>query len=245
MFMKSTLFGRNLGSIQKLENIVRKLKWDLRYYLLDAKLRNIIKEVIDRKLTYLRKSKLIALAALAKAHENNHIPGIIIEAGCALGGSSIVLAAAKNRKRKFMIYDVFDVIPAPSHKDGYDAHNRYETIVSGNSEGLDGDVYYGYQANLYSKVKSNLCYFKYNPEENTIDLIKGLVQDTLEVNQSVSLAHIDVDWYEPVMVCLERIVPKLSLGGCIVIDEYFSESRYCLKYKFDPSAGSLVITRIM
>ena len=53
-----------------------------------------------------------------------------------------------------------------------------------------------------------------------VELIKGLVQDTMHLDQPVALAHIDVDWYEPVKVCLERITPNLAVGGSIILDDY-------------------------
>jgi asparagine synthase (glutamine-hydrolysing) len=70
----------------------------------------------------------------------------------------------------------------------------------------------------------------------------------------VSLARIDVDWYEPVMFSLKRIVPKLSVGGAIVVDDYndWSGARkavdeyFCQRsgmYRFDSSTGSLVIRK--
>ena len=42
----------------------------------------------------------------------------------------------------------------------------------------------------------------------------------MTIDAPVAFAHIDVDWYEPVKVSLERIFPYLSAGGCIVLDDY-------------------------
>ena len=42
--------------------------------------------------------------------------------------------------------------------------------------------------------------------------------------QDVALAHVDGDWYESVMTCLERIAPYLVPEGRIVIDDYDSWS---------------------
>ncbi len=58
------------------------------------------------------------------------------------------------------------------------------------------------------------------PEDINVHLIKGLFEDTLICKQPVALAHIDCDWYDSVMVCLERIVPMLTPGGVLVIDDY-------------------------
>ena len=59
-----------------------------------------------------------------------------------------------------------------------------------------------------------------SPREANITFIKGLFEDTLICKQPVALAHIDCDWYDSVMVCLERIVPMMVKGGILVIDDY-------------------------
>ena len=48
-----------------------------------------------------------------------------------------------------------------------------------------------------------------------------MFQDTITGDEPVALAHIDGDWYESVRTCLERIGPRLSPGGVMVIDDYF------------------------
>ena len=84
--------------------------------------------------------------------------------------------------------------------------------------------------------------------------MKGLVQDTLQVETLVCLAHIDVDWYDPVMTCLTRIEPKLSIGGSIVLVDYYDWS-FCYqatddfsdkkeRFYFDSTPGSLVVTKL-
>jgi asparagine synthase (glutamine-hydrolysing) len=135
------------------------------------------------------------------------------------------------------------MIPPPSEKDDIDVHNRYKQIKSGKSEGLDGNKYYGYEDNLLGKIINN---FKLNgiiPEDNNIHFKKGLYQYTMNIQTKVSMAHIDCDWYESVITCLEQIVPHMISGGVIIIDDYycwsgcrtavdkyFSDKKY--KYKF-------------
>ena len=60
----------------------------------------------------------------------------------------------------------------------------------------------------------------YPIELNNVSLIAGKVQDTLEIDGPVAVAHIDVDWYEPVNACLERIIPALSSHGSVVMRAY-------------------------
>ena len=112
------------------------------------------------------------------------------------------------------------MIPPPSAVDGADIQARYATIVSGESKGIGGDRYYGYADNLRDKVADTLRSFGLDLQEDRIELVEGLFQDTLQVDGPVALAHIDADWYDSVRTCLERIEPHLSPGGVLVIDDY-------------------------
>lgn len=187
--------------------------------------------------------------------ERAQLRGIFIEAGCALGGTSILIASLKNPDRPLFVYDVFGMIPAPTEHDPPDVHKRYETIISGSSVGLGGNKYYGYEPNLYNLVKRNFVNFGVDPERRSVFLIKGAVQDTLKVEKPVAFAHIDVDWYDPVKICLERIFPNLVSGGCIVIDDYLdwggckkATDEYLTtvqgQFVLDNSAGSLKIEKL-
>ena len=60
--------------------------------------------------------------------------------------------------------------------------------------------------------------------ENNVELVKGLFQDTIDLDEPVAFAHLDGDWYESTMVCLERIAPLLVPGGRIVLDDYHAWS---------------------
>lgn len=181
----------------------------------------VIQHVKDNKLTYLTTEKLECISSTCQEVEEKQIPGLFIEAGCALGGSAILIAAAKARERKFKIYDVFGMIPAPSGHDTPDVHARYEVIRSGQSQGIDGDTYYGYMSDLRMVVERNLKNYGIDLPSNNISLIEGLLQDTMHFGEPVAFAHVDVDWYEPVMTALERIAPRLSIGGSVIVDDYY------------------------
>ena len=60
--------------------------------------------------------------------------------------------------------------------------------------------------------------------EHNVELIQGLFEDTIELDEPVALAHLDGDWYESTMTCLERIAPLLVPGGRIVLDDYYAWS---------------------
>jgi asparagine synthase (glutamine-hydrolysing) len=199
--------------------------------------------------------KLASLLSTCRVIEEANLPGIFLEAGCALGGSAILIATIKNFERPLFIYDVFGMIPPPTKEDTQDVHDRYRTILEGKSIGIGGDKYYGYQENLYDLVQSNLKSFGINCEGQSVSLVKGFVQDTMKIDQSVAFAHVDVDWYEPVITCLKRVFPNLVVGGSIIFDDYHdwggcrkATDEYLREvigqFVLDDTAGSMKITRV-
>jgi len=181
----------------------------------------IVRRVKNQRLTYLSLGALNDLFEAAAAADEEGRPGVFVEAGCALGGSAIVLAKAKLPARRLLVYDVFGMIPEPSSADGEDVHERYRTITAGEAAGLGGDTYYGYEPDLKAKVREHFERFRLPLDANSIELVQGLFENTIIGDEPVALAHIDGDWYESVHTCLERLAPRLVPGGVMVIDDYF------------------------
>ena len=77
----------------------------------------------------------------------------------------------------------------------------------------------------------------------------------MTIKQPVAFAHIDVDWYDPVKTCLERIFPNLIVGGSLILDDYHDWGG-CRKavdtylqtvngeFRLNDSAGSLQIIKL-
>jgi O-methyltransferase len=175
-------------------------------------------EVRRRRLTYLSPPRLHMIERCAKALRRGGVDGDFVECGIALGGSAVLLASLAP-DRAFHGYDVFGMIPPPSENDPPEVHERYATIRSGASEGIGGDVYYGYREDLYEHVRRTFAEFGM-PIGERVHLHKGLFQDTLHPGAPIAFAHIDSDWYEPVQTCLARIEPWLAPGGRIVLDDF-------------------------
>jgi hypothetical protein len=217
--------------------------------------RELISRIRSRKLTYLTEERLASILGACRSIEGANLPGVFLEAGCALGGSAILIASSKRADRPLLIYDVVGMIPPPTEEDTPEVYDRYRTIADGKSRGIGGDKYYGYQDDLYGAVQSNLKEFGINLEEQSVSLIKGLVQDTMQLDQPVAFAHIDVDWYAPVMAPLSRVFPNLVVGGSIILDDYHdwggckkATDEYLAtvagQYSLDDSAGSMKVTRV-
>lgn len=199
---------------------VRKKLYPLSILIKDFNKFQIIYKVKSQHLSYKSFEQLSELFDIIRDFELNMVDGEFLEAGCALGGSAIVITAAKSMGRRFTLYDTFEMIPPPSNQDGQDVHERYEAIISGQAIGINGDVYYGYRENLLDTVKASFVKLQLPVDSNNVQLKRGLFEDTLNINTSIAMAHLDCDWYESVMICLERIVPCLVVGGVLIIDDY-------------------------
>jgi len=203
-----------------MKSVIKLIISKIKNYLKHIDTPNSVKYVKDKNLTYLETSALKDIYDRVIELEEKEINGVIIEAGCALGGSAIVISDAKKSSRCLKLYDTFDEIPAPGDEDGEDVHERYETIKSGEAEGIGDEEYYGYKKDLLRDVKINFEESGNSIEKNNIEMKKGLFKNTLHIDGKIAFAHIDCDWYESVMVCLERIVPNMSEGAYIIIDDY-------------------------
>lgn len=191
---------------------------------ISSDIEQVIDGVRESRLTYLRPKHLRDLAAAVVETERAGRPGILIEAGTALGGSAIVMARAKAHERKLLVFDAFETIPPPSDKDGSDVHERYAKIAAGKAKGIADDTYYGYRGDLLPEVTASFKRFDVSVETSNVELIKGYFSDTIHLSGPVALAHLDGDWYESTMTCLERIAPHLVPGGRLIIDDYFKWS---------------------
>jgi asparagine synthase (glutamine-hydrolysing) len=184
------------------------------------RLPRVIREVKKQGLTYLTDANLNDLYDRVVELERASTPGIFLEAGCAAGGSAIVLATAKAKARPLYVYDVFGMIPPPTARDGVDVHERYEVIKNGQSTGIKGQKYYGYETDLLAKVKDNFRRLGVPAEDHQVQFVQGRYEDTMKIDQPVALAHIDCDWFQSVLTCLTQIVPQLVSGGVLIIDDY-------------------------
>src|SRR3954462_6420114 len=158
-------------------------------YDLPEEVETAIAQVRKEHLTYLKPDNLRELAGSVLDLEKQGLDGMVIEAGTARGGSAIVMAAAKAPERPMKVYDVFGMIPPPSDHDGVDVHDRYEKITSGEARGPGGETYYGYRDDLYAEVEASFSRLGVPTTERNVDLVKGLFEDTIELDEPVALAH--------------------------------------------------------
>jgi len=137
----------------------------------------------------------------------NSIPGEFVECGVAKGGSAALVGLTllqMRAKRDLWLFDTFAGLPKPS-KDDPD----YEIA----------DLYTGTCFASQEEVRASLQSLGVTAD---IHFVPGLFQDTVQgaAIQSISLLHLDGDWYESVKTCLHGLYDKVSPGGVIQFDDY-------------------------
>lgn len=180
------------------------------------------RKVKRRHLTYLSDAKFLSLRQVIRDISRKGLAGDFVEFGVALGGSAVYLASEGYSERRFQGYDVFGMIPEPGEQDDEKSKARYRVIQSGQSKGLGGEVYYGYQENLFDRVCETFRAFGMPVDGSKVALHRGLFENTVRFSSddAVALAHVDCDWYDPVKLCLERTLEVLRPGGFIILDDY-------------------------
>lgn len=184
--------------------------------------RALSKAIREQKITFVSRKKLRRLAQAIFTARSAVTQGIYLEAGVALGGTAVMIARLKPNTAALELYDVFGMIPPPTDKDEPDAVARYDVIASGQAKGIDGDVYYGYLPDVKQTVIDNLGRFGVNPQRDNVRLVEGVFEETLKPQDAVTFAHIDCDWYDSVVTCIDRIWPRLAKGGVMLFDDYRS-----------------------
>ena len=72
-------------------NSARKIVYVVRRRLLPFTIPRLIREVRKQGITYLGEDALLDLRRQVRRVEEENVEGVLIEAGCALGGSAVVI----------------------------------------------------------------------------------------------------------------------------------------------------------
>ncbi len=148
-------------------------------------------------------------ACLKDILENN-IPGDLIETGVWRGGTTIlmraILKAYNDETRHVWVADSFAGLPPPNRR-------KYPKDIDLSS--------FSILAVPLEQVQAN--FQKYGLLDNQVIFLRGLFKDTLPSApiQQLALLRLDGDMYESTMDALVNLYPKLSVGGYIIIDDYW------------------------
>lgn len=143
----------------------------------------------------------------------HNIEGCIVECGVWRGGMSAAISEVMGL-RQYYLFDSFEGLPEAKEIDG-EAAIKWQSDKEGPlyHDNCKAEIDYATQAMADSGAKN-------------YQLIKGWFSDTLPEfslnNEKIAILRLDGDWYESTMECLTFLYPKVSKGGIIILDDYYS-----------------------
>lgn len=140
------------------------------------------------------------------------IPGDLIETGVWRGGATIfmrgILKAYGVTDRTVWVADSFEGVPAPScpEDEGFVIDARVLPVLAVGIE----------------EVKE--LFARYDLLDDNVGFIKGWFRDTLHSApvDKLAILRLDGDLYESTMDALNPLYQKVSKGGFVIVDDYYS-----------------------
>lgn len=143
------------------------------------------------------------------------VPGAIVECGVFKGVSLSRFSMFReifgnSYSKKIIGFDTFDQFPETSF--AADKKNRNKFINDAGSESIS--------KNQLMNVLS------YKRTDQNVELIEGNILETLpsylkdHPELKISLLNLDTDIYEPAVVILKELFPRIVSGGVLILDDY-------------------------
>lgn len=149
----------------------------------------------------------LALLRAEARRQAFHAEGDFIEMGVYRGGTALLLAEALRQwhpRGRLDLLDSWQGMPKPTFEDG--AALIGEGFFADASEAAVRQL-------LQAHGLLDLCTTHAGWFEDTLPALRG----------PFSFAHVDCDYYAPVLFCLRHLLPRMTARGTIVIDDYGSE----------------------
>ena len=157
--------------------------------------------------------RMLNIQALATSVIVNHVPGDFIETGVWRGGSCIfmraILKAFEVTDRVVWVADSFQGIPPP------------------NTALYPDDASFGNPQDAeelkVSRQQVQANFQRYGLLDDQVKFIEGWFSDTLPNApiEQLAILRLDGDLYESTIVALDSLYDKLSVGGFVIVDDYF------------------------
>ena len=149
------------------------------------------------------------LTELQKVLEDG-IEGSVVELGCYIGTTSLFirrLLDAVGQDREFHVYDSFEGLPP---KSTWDASVTGEAFTAGE---------------LAVSKKQFIRQFQYAGLKLPV-MHKGWFRDLTptDIPEKIACAFLDGDFYESIRDSLRLVLPRMSQGGVIIVDDYAREA---------------------
>jgi O-methyltransferase len=138
------------------------------------------------------------------------VDGDLVECGTWRGGMSAAMAWAVPGRRS-VLFDSFEGLPDAKLIDGPSA-------VHWSREVRDRDNCRAEEAWAVQAME--------RAGQLDFEVVKGWFENTVpawaEQKRPIAVLRLDGDWYESTILCLEHLWPLVSIGGVVIIDDYYT-----------------------
>jgi O-methyltransferase len=173
-----------------------------------------------RTYTMTSAERIIALCDAVRYVSRYRIPGDIVECGVWRGGS--MLAAARtlvecnDTERILWLYDTYSGMSEPEEVDRRVSDGVPANDLLAASE-RSADVW---GISPLDEVRQTLAQCAYPAER--MQFVVGKVEDTIPARapETIALLRLDTDWYGSTRHELLHLLPRVSPGGVLIIDDY-------------------------
>lgn len=168
-------------------------------------------------LTMVRRAGLEFAMNISVEMVDRGIEGDIVECGVWRGGCSIAMAIAQrfafgSVRKRVHLFDSFQGLPKASIKDGPKAAAWQADTAS--------PLYFD---NCKASVRQLRRALNRHGIERDCTIWEGMFDDTLRsFKEPIALLRLDCDWYYSMLTCLNYLMPRVSVGGIVIIDDYYA-----------------------
>jgi O-methyltransferase len=182
--------------------------------------REIVKYVMSENLTMVSLERLISTVMACKHALDQDVEGDFVECGVWRGGNA--LAAAEIFKlyksnKSVWLFDTFKGMTSPTDEDVSSSNGKKAM-----SKFL-ADQKESHNEWCYASIEDVRRNFANRGLMSNIFFVEGDVCKTLQMQMlpiKICVLRLDTDWYESTKKELEIFYPKLSINGCLIIDDY-------------------------
>jgi hypothetical protein len=145
-------------------------------------------------------------------HRYRDVEGDFVECGVWRGGMSAAIAEVLGKDRTVHLFDSFEGLPPAREIDGAAAINWQRATESpsyfDNCRAEESFAREAMAMAAHPKFTINRGWF-----ENTVPHF---------ASSKIGILRLDGDWYESIFTCLVHLFPKVSIGGIVVLDDYYT-----------------------
>ncbi len=199
-----------------------------------------------RNYTMTSLERVAALCEAVRYVSRHGLPGDLVECGVWRGGS--MLAAARtlleqgDAERTLWLYDTFSGMSEPTAVDVRDTDGAPAALLLASHERTT-DLW---AVSPLDEVRRVMALCEYPAER--VRYVQGKVEDTIPADapEHIAILRLDTDWYESTHHELVHLLPRVSPGGVLIIDDYgfWQGARRAVDEYLDATSARLLLNRI-